>query len=48
MRIREKYSLDDELSMNYKADDSSSKIAFLDYRNEQIAICKEQKAELGL
>ena len=48
MRIRERYSLDDELSMNYKADDSSSKIAFLAYRDEQIAICKEQKAELGL
>ena len=48
MRIREVYSLDDELSMAYKADDSSTKIAFLAYRDEQIAICKEQKAELGL
>ena len=48
MRIRERYSLEDELSMNYKANDSSSKIAFLAYRDEQIAICKEQKAELGL
>lgn len=48
MRIRQKYSLDDELAMAYKADDSNSKIAFLAYRDEQIAICKEQKAELGL
>jgi len=48
MRIRTKYSLDDELSMNYKANDSASKIEFLAFRQEQINIAKEQKAELGL
>lgn len=48
MRIREKYTLDDELSMAYKADDSISKVEFLAYRQEQVNIAKEQKAELGL
>lgn len=48
MRIREKYTLDDELSMNYKADDDAEKIAFLAFRTEQIQIGREQKAELGL
>lgn len=48
MRIRAKYSLDDELSMAYKSAESSSKIAFMEFRAEQIAIAKEQKEELGL
>lgn len=48
MRIREKYTLDDELSMAYKADDSISKVEFLAFRQEQVNIAKEQKAELGL
>ena len=48
MRIREKYTLDDELSMAYKADDSISKVEFLVYRQEQVNIAKEQKAEVGL
>jgi len=48
MRIREKYTLDDELSMAHKADDSISKVEFLAYRQEQVNIAKEQKAELGL
>lgn len=48
MRIREKYTLDDELSMVYKADDSISKVEFLAFRQEQVNIAKEQKAELGL
>lgn len=48
MRIRTKYSLDDELSMAHKSAESSSKIAFMEFRAEQIAIAKEQKAELGL
>jgi hypothetical protein len=48
MRIREKYTLDDELSMAYKANDSISKVEFLAYRQEQVNIAKEQKAELGL
>lgn len=47
MRIRAKYTLDDELSMAYKTD-SISKIEFLAFRQEQINIAKEQKAELGL
>jgi hypothetical protein len=34
--------------MNYKASDSASKIEFLEFRQEQINIAKEQKAELGL
>lgn len=48
MRIRDKYSLDDELSMAYKSAESSSKIAFMEFRTEQIAIAKEQKEVLGL
>lgn len=48
MRIREKYALDDELSMSYKADASISKVEFLAFRQEQVNIAKEQKAELGL
>ena len=48
LRIREKYTLDDELSMAYKSETSNSKIAFLEFRAEQIAIAKEQKEELGL
>lgn len=48
IRIRDKYSLDDELSMTYKADDSISKVEFLAFRQEQINIAKEQRAELGL
>lgn len=48
MRIREKYTLDDELSMAYKADDNIEKIAFLNFRAEQIAIGRDQKAEIGL
>lgn len=47
-RIREKYSLSDELSMNYKADDNPEKIAFLQYRAEQIEKGRLQKAEIGL
>ena len=48
MRIREKYTLDDELSMVYKSAESISKVEFLAYRQEQVNIAKEQKAELGL
>lgn len=48
LRIRERYTLDEELSMAYKPETSSSKIAFLEFRQEQINIAKEQKAELGL
>lgn len=48
VRIREKYSLSDELSMNYKADDNPEKIAFLEYRAEQIQKGRSQKEELGL
>lgn len=48
MRIRAKYSLDDELSMTYKADDSISKVEFLTFRENQINIAKAQRAELGL
>lgn len=48
LRIRAKYSIDDELSMAYKADDNIEKIAFLNFRAEQIAIGRDQKAELGL
>lgn len=48
LRIREKYTLDDELSMAYKSETSNSKIAFLEFRQEQIKIAKEQKEELGL
>ena len=48
MRIREKYTLDDELSMAYKADDPIPKVEFLAFRQEQVNIAKEQKAELGL
>ena len=48
MRIRDKYTLGDELSMNHKLETSASKIAYLAFRQEQIDICKEQKAELGL
>lgn len=48
MRIREKYTLDDELSMAYKPADSISKVEFLAFRQEQVNIAKEQKAELGL
>ena len=48
MRIRAKYSLGDVLSMAYKSAESSSKIAFMEFRTEQIAIAKEQKEELGL
>lgn len=48
MRIREKYTLDDELSMNYKADDNAEKVQFLEFRQEQIQIGRDQKAELGL
>ena len=48
MRIREKYTLDDELSMAYKADDSIPKVEFLAFRQEQVNIAKEQKVELGL
>lgn len=48
LRIRERYTLDEELSMAYKSETSSSKIAFLEFRQEQINIAKEQKAELGL
>ena len=48
LRIRAKYSIGDELSMAYKADDNIEKIAFLNFRAEQIAIGRDQKAELGL
>lgn len=48
LRIRERYTLDEELSMAYKPETSSSKIAFLEFRQEQIQIGREQKAELGL
>lgn len=48
LRIREKYTLDDELSMNYKADDNAEKVQFLAFRQEQIQIGRDQKAELGL
>lgn len=47
-RIREKYSLSDELSMNYKVEDNPEKIAFLQYRAEQIEKGRLQKAEIGL
>lgn len=48
LRIRAKYSIADELSMAYKADDNIEKIAFLNFRAEQIAIGRDQKAEIGL
>lgn len=48
LRIRAKYSIGDELSMAYKADDNIEKIAFLNFRAEQIAIGRDQKAEIGL
>ena len=47
-RIRAKYSLEDELSMNYKANDNPEKIAFLEYREEQIELGRNQKKEMGL
>lgn len=47
-RIRGKYSLADELSMNYKTDDNPEKIAFLQYRAEQIEKGRLQKKDLGL
>lgn len=48
LRIRAKYSLDDELSMAHKTNESASKVEFLAFRQEQIDIAKEQKAEIGL
>lgn len=48
VRIRAKYSLEDELSMNYKANDNPEKIAFLEYREEQIELGRNQKKEMGL
>ena len=47
-RIRAKYSLEDELSMSYKANDNPEKIAFLEYREEQIELGRNQKKEMGL
>lgn len=47
-RIRAKYRLEDELSMHYKANDNPEKIAFLQYRAEQIEKGRSQKEELGL
>lgn len=47
-RIRQKYTLGEELSMYHKADTVQEKIDFLAYRQEQILIGREQKAELGL
>ena len=47
-RIRAMYSLEDELSMNYKANDNPEKIAFLEYREEQIELGRNQKKEMGL
>ena len=46
-RIRAKYSLGDELSMNYKANDNPEKIAFLEYREDQIELVRNQKEEMG-
>lgn len=48
LRIRAKYTLAEELSMAHEDNLSAKKIAFLQYREEQRQLGKEQKAELGI
>lgn len=48
LRIRNRYSINDELAMNYKDENHPEKIEFLRFRDEQIRISRDQKQELGL
>jgi len=48
LRIRERYTVEQELSMLHKKSDDPEKIEYLAFREEQLEVGRAQKNELGL